>query len=236
MPGGLRHLTPRRLRDDVRLRALAVGFGLIPPRTMHSAEDASVLLGAARGARRVVEIGVYEGASAIVLCEALGPGSELHLVDPFGGHPDALPSGWGATEWATRRAVSRALRRCGPGAPTVRWHTCLSAELAARWQDDGASGLRGAGEGDAEVDLVFVDGDHSESGCELDWSQWRGFVALGGHVVFHDARADQAGGRGLPGPTAVVARYFRREGGAGGTPGWEIAAEADRTVAVQRVA
>jgi predicted O-methyltransferase YrrM len=219
LPALLRRLTPDRLRDDVRLRALAVGAGLIPPRTMHSAADASVLLSAAREARRVVEIGVYEGSSALALCGALRGDAELHLVDPFGRHPDALPSGWGATEWATRRVVSRALRRRGPAAPAVRWHVCLSAELASRWRGD--------------VDLVFIDGNHSESGCELDWSSWHGFVPLGGHVVFHDARAGLPGGRGLPGPTAVVTRSFRSEGG---TPGWEIVAEADRTVAVRRVA
>jgi predicted O-methyltransferase YrrM len=219
LPVGLRRLTPDRLRDDVRLRALAVGFGLIPPRTMHSAEDARVLLDAARGARRVVEIGVYEGSSALALCHLLGADAELHLVDPFGRHPNALPSGWGATEWATRRVVERALRRRGGGAPSVHWHVMLSAELALRWS--------------GEVDLVFVDGDHSEAGCELDWTCWRPFVPVGGHVVFHDARADRPGGRGLPGPTAVVARNFRADSP---MPGWEIAAEGDRTVAVRRVA
>jgi predicted O-methyltransferase YrrM len=218
LPARLRSLTPERLRDDVRLRALAVGSGLIPPRTMHSEEDALVLLDAARGARRVVEIGVYEGSSALALCETLGPDAELHLVDPFGSHPDALPSGWGATEWATKRVVERARRRRGTGAPSVHWHVALSHVLAERWS--------------APVDVVFIDGDHSEAGCELDWSSWRQFVPQGGRVVFHDARADQPGGRGLPGPTAVVQRHFRSEEA---TPGWEIAAEADRTVVVRRV-
>jgi predicted O-methyltransferase YrrM len=224
LPPSLRRLTPERVRDDVRLRALAVGTGLIPPRTMHSAEDAAVLLEVARAARRVVEIGVYEGSSAIALCGALRSDAELHLVDPFGGHPDALPSGWGATEWATRRVVARAAHRRGPDAPAVHWHACLSAELASRWR--------------SETDLVFVDGDHSESGCELDWSSWRPFVPLGGHVVFHDARMDLPGGRGLPGPTAVVTRHFRSGAAAAtvvATTGWEIVAEADRTVAVRRV-
>ena len=216
LPARLRRLTPTRLRDDVRLRALAVGFGLIPPRTMHSPADARVLLDAARDARRVVEIGVYEGASALALLDGLGPGAELHLIDPFGSRPDALPSGWGASEWATRRALARAVRRRGRQAPRVRWHVAHSHEVASRWE--------------GEVDLVFIDGDHSEAGCELDWSSWRGFVAVGGRVVFHDARAGQPGGRGLPGPTAVVTRRFRGEG----TPGWEIAGEADRTVAVRR--
>jgi hypothetical protein len=198
------------------LRALALGLGLIPPRTMHSDEDARILLGAAQGARRVVEIGVYEGASALALCAALDRGAELNLIDPYGQAPDALPGGWGASAWATRRAVARAARRRGRDAPRIRWHLARSHDVAARWA--------------GEVDLVFVDGDHSEEGCELDWRSWHGFVAEKGHVVFHDARAGNDGGRGLPGPTAVVRRLFRD----GAARGWEIVAEADRTVAVRR--
>jgi predicted O-methyltransferase YrrM len=200
----------------VRLRAAALGLGLIPPRTMHSTEDARVLLEAARGARRVVELGVYEGASALALYEGLEPGAQLHLVDPFGAHPDALPGGWGASEWATRRVLARAVRRRGAGAPSVRWHVALSHAVAAAWSQ--------------EVDLVFIDGDHSQAGCELDWSSWRDFVAVGGHVVFHDARAGAPNGRGLPGPSAVVDVHFREQV----TPGWNICAEADRTVVVRR--
>ena len=96
----------------------------------------------------------------------------------------------------------------------MRWHVALSHEVAEHWS--------------GEVDLVFIDGDHSEAGCELDWSSWHRFVAVGGRVVFHDARADQPGGRGLPGPTAVVARHFRGAASAE----WEMLAEADRTVVV----
>ena len=103
-------------------------------------------------------------------------------------------------------------------APAVHWHVCLSAELARDWR--------------SETDLVFIDGDHSEAGCELDWASWNAFVPLGGHVVFHDARAGLPDGRGLPGPTAVVTRHFRS---GEGTRDWEIVAEADRTVAVRRV-
>jgi predicted O-methyltransferase YrrM len=217
LPQALRSLTPARVRDDVRLRALAVGIGAIPPRTMHSSEDVRVLLEAARGATRVVEIGVYEGASALALLETLGPSAELHLIDPFGTHPDALPGGWGATEWATRRALARAARHLGAGAPQVRWHVAMSHEVAGDWKDS--------------VDLVFIDGDHSEQGCRLDWACWHDFVAVGGHVVFHDAREGEQGGRGLPGPTAVVTSLFRGVADAD----WEIVDEADRAVAVRRL-
>jgi Methyltransferase domain len=218
LPKALRTLAPDSLRDDVRLRAAAVGLGLIPPRTMHSPADARVLLDAARGARAVVEIGVYEGSSALALLDVLGPGAELHLIDPFGRHPDALPSGWGATEWATRRLLERRIRSLGPAAPTVVWHPALSAEVAATWT--------------GEVDLLFIDGDHSEAGCELDWECWSSFVPVGGRVVFHDAREGRDGGRGLPGPTAVVDRRVRVEG----RSEWEIDAEADRSVTARRVA
>jgi predicted O-methyltransferase YrrM len=163
-----------------------------------------------------VEIGVYEGASALMLQQALGPRAELHLIDPFGSHADALPGGWGASERATRRLVSRAARRLGAAAPTVHWHVALSHDVAARWR--------------GEVDLVFIDGDHSHAGCERDWLDWQPFVAPGGHVVFHDARADRPGGRGLPGPTAVVDEHLR----GAGAPQWTIVAEADRTVVARR--
>lgn len=218
LPQALRGRTPDRLRDSPRLRALALRLGLIPPRTMHSADDARLLLAAATGARRVVEIGVYEGASAHALLAVLAPGAELHLIDPFGQAPDALPAGWAASGSATRAALARAARRLRGAAPRIVWHIACSHEVAPRFG--------------AAADLVFIDGDHSEQGCERDWLQWRELVAPGGRVVFHDARAGRPGGRGLPGPTAVVDRWLR----SGASPGWEICDEADCTVVARRVA
>lgn len=215
LPKAIRRLTPARVRDDVRLRSLFVGAGLIPPRTMHSDDDAAVLRATAAGRRRVVEIGVYEGSSAVALCEVLDADAELHLIDPFGQHGWALPAGWGATEGASRRVVERARRRYG--GPRVTWHVDYSAAVAERWA--------------GTVDLVFIDGDHSEEGARADWEDWQGFVEPGGAVVFHDARLAQPGGRGLPGPTAVVDGLFR---GPDAVAGWTIAREADRTVAVVR--
>jgi predicted O-methyltransferase YrrM len=216
LPPALRRLTPDRLRDDPRVRAIAVGSGLIPPRTMHSEAEADLLRRLARDAARVVEIGVYEGSSAVVLAHAMGPAQELHLIDPFGHHAMALPAGWGATERASRRVVARAARR---GGPRVVWHTAFSQDVAPSWREP--------------IDLLFIDGDHAAEGVQRDWDDWHGFIAPGGHVLFHDARLGQPGGRGLDGPTAVVDALLR---GPGGPPdGWAIAAEVDRTVAVRRV-
>jgi MMP 1-O-methyltransferase len=215
LPPALRRLTPDRLRDDPRLRALAVGSGLIPPRTMHSEPERELLRRLARDAARVVEIGVYEGSSAVAVAKVMGPAQELHLIDPFGHHASALPSGWGATEHASRRVVARA---AGPNGPRVIWHVAFSHDVAPAWREP--------------IHLLFIDGDHAQDAVQRDWDDWHAHIAPGGHVLFHDAREGRPDGRGLPGPTAVVDALVRAPDGP--PPGWSIAAEVDRTVALRR--
>ena len=207
LPKFVRRRVPDSIRHSPRLRALALRAGLIPPRTMHSPAESALLRELARGARRAVEIGVYEGSSALVLLDALPADAELHLIEPFGKGMDWWEP---ADERAVKAVVGRAARR--RGGPTVRWHVTTS-EVAARAWDLGA-------------DLVFIDGDHTEAACRLDWELWHRFVEPGGVVAFHDARG------GDPGPTAVVERLF----GAGeeGPPGWSVCAERDTIVAVRR--
>jgi hypothetical protein len=222
VPRAVRRLAPDRVRDDPRLRSLALALGLIPPRTMHSAAESAALTRLAAGARRVVELGVYEGSSALVLCRALGAGAELHLVDPFiDASGWALRPGAGANPTATQLVVRRAARH---GGPTVHWHVARSQDVGATWTG-------------GPVDLVFIDGDHSPEGCREDWERWHPHVAPGGAVAFHDARAGRAGGGGSPGPTSVVDEVFRAAGadaGAGPQAGWAIVEEVDSLVVVQR--
>src|SRR3954463_15740531 len=183
------------------------------PRSAHSDGEAALLAELARGRRRVVEIGVGEGASAIVLCDALDPGAELDPVDPVPRHPNARREGAGATEWATRRVVERAARTNGP---RVHWHVDFTASVAERWT--------------LPLDLVTIDGDPSEIGVTKDWEMWHPFVVEGGAVLFHDARRSQPDWDGLPGPTAVVDRL---SAGPGALPDWQVADEVDRAVAVR---
>ncbi|MDQ3588582.1 MAG: class I SAM-dependent methyltransferase [Actinomycetota bacterium] len=181
---------------------------------MHSPEEAALLRRLAADARRVVEIGVYEGGSAALLAQAMPADGDLHLIDPFGEQPDALRAGCAAFPSATRRVVHRAARR---GGPRVRWHIDYSYHVARRWG--------------AVIDLLFVDGNHSREGCRRDWDLFHRHVAPGGRVAFHDARLNRPGGRGLPGPTEVVDELFRH-----GTPpaGWAVETEIDRTVVVRQ--
>jgi predicted O-methyltransferase YrrM len=214
LPQALRRLTPPRIRDDPRLRALALVAGLIPPRTMHSDAEAATLRRLAAGARRVVELGVYEGSSAIVLCRALGSRAELHLVDPFvDEHGSALRAGARATPGATRLAVRRARP---PRGPRLHWHLARSQDAGRGWSG-------------GDVDLVFIDGDHSFEACREDFEVWREHLGPGGSVAFHDARLGHPGGAGHPGPTEVVDRLVRAPGS-----GWEVVEEVDSLVVARR--
>ncbi|MBA3301882.1 MAG: hypothetical protein H0T15_08440, partial [Thermoleophilaceae bacterium] len=114
LPKAIRRLTPDAVRESVLLRAVGVGTGLIPPRTMHTDAESALLARLAAGRSRAVEIGVYEGSSAVVLARALPPDATLHLIDPFTANATLRP-GQSGTERATRRVVERAARaRGGP--------------------------------------------------------------------------------------------------------------------------
>jgi predicted O-methyltransferase YrrM len=207
LPQGLRSRAPERLRRSRGLRQLALRTGLVPPRTMHSPGESELLSRLAAGRRRALEVGVYEGASALVLVDSLPRGADLHLVDPFG---EGMEWWEPADEQVVKAVVGRTAKR--RGGPRVHWHVCLSEEAALGWT--------------APLDLVFIDGDHSRAACRLDWDLWSPHVRPRGVVAFHDARG------GDPGPTAVVDELF----GAGDPPGWRVLAERDTIVAAERLA
>lgn len=217
LPKAIRAQAPERLRDDRRLRAIALAVGVVPPRSMHTRAEAGLLARLASKAQCVVELGVYEGSSAMVFIDALGPGAELHLVDPYTDESGwSMSPGWQGSAAATKIAVWRRARRAGLN---VRWWIARSQDVGRVW--DGT-----------EVDLVFVDGDHSPQGCREDWDVWHPHVRPGGCLAFHDARLGQPNGDGSssPGPTSVVDELFR----CSEQPGWRIADEVDSLVVVQR--
>lgn len=214
LPAPIRRLTPDRVRHSERLRSVALGVGLIPPRPMHTQGESDLLAKLARGAKTVVELGTYEGSSAVVFCRALGPDSTLHLVDSYEGN--ALAFGWQGTERATKRVLARTAK---DGGPKLEWHVTRTAQAAREW--DGTP-----------IDVLFIDADHTEEGCRADWDNWNDYVAPGGAVAFHDARVGQPGGtHAWPGPTAVVDMLFRGEEA---LAGWTIEGEIDTMVAVRR--
>lgn len=80
-----------------------------------------------------------------------------------------------------------------------------------------------------QIDFLFIDGDHSETGGRTGWNEWSPYIKPGGFVAFHDARPFV---HDIPGSTKVVNFLFRGEQS---LPDWEIVEEVDSIVVVRRV-
>ena len=112
-----------------------------------------------------VEVGSYLGASSCFLAAAaleVG-GARLHCVDTWRNE--------GMTE-GPRDTWAQFLANTEPVSSAIVAHRGRSADVAAAF--------------DEEVDLLFVNGDHSYEGCRADVLAWLPRVKSGGIVVMHD--------------------------------------------------
>jgi predicted O-methyltransferase YrrM len=145
------------------------------------------------GARRVLEIGAFEGETTRVLCEAVLPrNGQVVVIDPMRWSSElfrngilrhverAMPAFFTALEAKLTAATYEDVfwRNVGVHRKRVILHRALSCDerlLASR-----APELR-------DFDAVFIDGDHSYLGARTDLEQWGSRVRDGGLVLVHDA-------------------------------------------------
>jgi len=181
---------------------------LRPALAQHTAVEHSALRRCAKGRSALVEIGVAEGVSALALRETMSAEGTLYLIDPF--HLSRVS----ALNFM-KRAARRAVESCRRG--KVVWINKFSYDAVRVWT--------------TPIDLLVIDGDHSDAGVERDWNDWSPFVKPGGIVIFHDARLF-SGGWTRPdyGPVKLVNRLFR----AGQATGWTIAEEVHSLMVVKR--
>lgn len=183
-------------------------LGLRPALAQHTAAEHATLRRWARDRTRLVEIGVAEGVSALALRETMSPEGVLHLIDPY--HLSRFP-----TLNFMKRAAHRAVESCSRG--NAVWIEKFSHDAVREWT--------------APIDLLVIDGDHSDASVEADWNDWSHFVKPGGVVIFHDACLF-SGGWTRPdyGPVKLVNRLFR----GGLSPSWIIAEEVHSLLVVER--
>ena len=183
-------------------------LGLRPAIAQHTAAEHAALKRWAGGRRALVEIGVAEGVSALALREGMSEDGTLTLIDPF--HLSRAP-----VLNFLKRAAHRVVNSCDHG--KVVWIEKFSGEAVQLWR--------------GSVDLILIDGDHSEIGVQRDWEGWSHFVKPGGVVIFHDARLFESGWtKPEYGPLKLVNRVFRE----GHLAGWSITEEVDSLVMVKR--
>jgi predicted O-methyltransferase YrrM len=185
-------------------------LGIRPVVAQHTAEEHAALERMAANRGSVVEIGVAEGVSAMALLQNIEANGTLYLIDPF--HLNRIS----ALNF-TKRAAHRAVEHCPRG--KVVWIENFSFNAVGKWK--------------TPIDLLLIDGDHSEKGVRQDWEDWSRFVVPGGAVIFHDARLFEGGWTNQDyGPVKLVDDLFRQQM----IPGWEIVEEIHSLVVVKRCA
>lgn len=110
-----------------------------------------------------VEVGSLFGASLYIYAGACSPGATIISVDV------------GQEEVALRRAILK-LREEGFDAHYVRGRSENPVTIGVVVEI-----LKGR-----EVELLHIDGDHSEEGAFRDWQNYSPMVSRGGLVMFHD--------------------------------------------------
>jgi predicted O-methyltransferase YrrM len=184
-------------------------LGLRPLQAQHTAAEHAAFKRWAADRRSIVEIGVAEGVSALAMRESMMPDGTLYLIDPF--HLSRYP----ALNFM-KHAARRAIGSCKQG--SVVWIEKFSQDAVRTWNHS--------------IDLLVIDGDHSEAAVERDWNDWSRFVPVGGAVLFHDACLFE-GGWTKPeyGPVKIVNRLFRNDA----NPEWKIAGEVHSVMVVERI-
>lgn len=134
----------------------------------------------------------------------------LHLIDPF--HFSRIR----ALNF-TRRAAHRLVGSVSRG--RVIWVERFSFKAVREWS--------------RPIDLLFIDGDHTEAAVRRDWIDWNRFVVPGGTVIFHDARAFDGGWTSPEfGPVRLVDDLFERQR----IPGWRVVEGIHSLLVVERLA
>jgi predicted O-methyltransferase YrrM len=112
--------------------------------------------------RTIAEIGRFRGGSTFVFAAAAGPDAVVHSYD--------IATRQGRDGAELDGQLSGALQRYGL-ADRVVLHVENSRQATP------PPGL----------DLLFIDGDHSEQGVRADFERWSSHVRDGGHLLLHDA-------------------------------------------------
>ncbi len=151
----------------------------------------------------VVEIGSWLGKSSYVIARAMGSleGSRLHCIDPFDGkggeseqgHYDVLKEKIKAQSGSLQETFIQNMRSLGVFA---------RIKVLPGYSHDYHEAFT------AEIDILFIDGNHEYEAVLQDYRQWSPKVKVGGFILFHDVNFHPSevphGDESFLGPAMVV--------------------------------
>lgn len=144
-------------------------FGLRAAATALTADERNFIGRLVESRKRLVEVGVHEGATSAVLCARTPPYADVLLVDhyPARGRFERLVGISGA-RWIAGRTV----RRWKGKVRFVELPSLAAASLIA---------------GESAPDFVFIDADHAYEAARADFRAWGGLLQIGGTICLHDS-------------------------------------------------
>lgn len=144
-------------------------FRLQSALTQTSEAEIACLCSHASGKRRLVEIGVWHGVNTRNFRQVMAPEGVLYAIDPF-------PHGRFGKSWHRPIAYGE-VGRVPNG--RVTFLECSSKQAIEQFRLIEAE----------PIDFLFIDGDHTYEGVNMDWELWAPLVGTGGIVALHDSRA-----------------------------------------------
>ena len=119
--------------------------------------------------RTIVEIGTLRGGTLAAWCAIAEPDARIVSIDLPGGR-------WGGGYAESDEPRLRALAQPGQELTLIRGdsHAILTIVRLEEIL------------GEDEIDMLFIDGDHSEAGALEDYSDYGSLVRRGGVIAFHD--------------------------------------------------
>lgn len=168
--GKLKREADAHLDNPAELVSLMFGFHGSFLRPFQIPEELSALIGEVRRLKpvQVLEIGTAQGGTLFLWTRVAARDATIVSIDLPGG-----PYGGGYS--ATRKTIYQRFAR-----RHQRMHL-LRADSHSRETFEKAKSLfRG------QIDLLFIDADHSYEGAKKDWEMYSKLVRKGGLIVFHD--------------------------------------------------
>lgn len=119
-----------------------------------------------RGKKRIAEIGVFEGVTALQLRAEMDRDATYFAIDPY-------PVGRLGLSFQ-KLIAERTVRQSSNG--TVVWIRETGVDAAT------LDAIKAN-----PIDFIFIDGDHSLEGLKSDWDAWSGLVSISGIICLHDS-------------------------------------------------
>ncbi len=153
------------MRGNALLHFFGCLLGFDKPHSQTTDNEKKAITKYAANSKYAVEIGVYEGVNTTNIAGTIGQGSVLYAIDPF------VKGRLGICYY--EKIAKQQVRKNNVGSK-IKFIQAFSADAAPQVP--------------AQVDFIFIDGDHSIEGIKKDWELYAPKVQPGGYMLLHDTR------------------------------------------------